>query len=407
MTDRADFAVEEAPSIFQNQCNVRDEIDEFLSLKGYSEGKNVRPIGGGIFVATGTGVIQSPLNNPSYMRSRINAFDKAMLAAKRQMVEYIGVEIRNEIISDYTEGVSPSERKQEQADAAQKELGINVKTKELINAELDLMFKERGIDLTNPVPEEVVQEVLTTEMFEVIIKSVASAQIMGMQPWKVFEGSPDGAKGQIGVVAVYSDKLQRMADVLFSGEVSNLPGETPKLPLVEQIPNDERVLLTTFGVQQKIDENGQLVLVSFGQGVPITQSTRSLDAAYDKAKLYAMSYLRSFAGEIVAVESEVYQHEEVKEFENAMEKYENDEYFRDKVRTQADALNISGIQIIHRWQSVHPLTNQPVVGVIIAWWPPQKKEISGSIGGSQTFQLENSEGGSYSAAGGEADEDGF
>ena len=418
-----EFAVDETPSKFMDNRSVRDNIDEFLSSKGYTEGSNTRSKGGEIYIAVGTATIQAQRNSSAYMNSRINAFDKAMTNAKKQMAEYFGVEIQKDIISDFSEGESPAERKKRQADvvAALEEPGIIKKTEALINAKLDQLLEEEGVDLTQPVPEETVQKVVNSEIFKNTIKSVAKARIVGLQTWKVFEESPEGAKGQIGVVAVYSDKLHQMANALFSGNFSNLPTGAPKKPIVKQIPKDVDVLMSTFGVQQKRDENGHLVLVAFGQGVPKTKSTRSIDAAYEKAKLDAMGNLRSFAGEIVLVEGEVSAYESVKELEAGMEEYENEEYYRNKVETKAKSLNISGIQKVHRWQSVHPLTNKPVVGVVIAWSPKsatnagkiaqkmntQPNKMVKSSSPNTVYSSSSGQSGSYSKSGAAADEDSF
>jgi hypothetical protein len=419
--DLPEFTVDTTPSKFMDARSVRDSIDEFLSAKGYSEGRNTRSKGGDIFIAVGTGVIQAPRNSPGYMNSRINAFDKALLNAKKQMAEYISIEIQNEIISDYAEGQSPAIHKKRSVDSASalEEPGIIQKTKALVNVKLDQMLEAQGVDLTKPVPQEEIKKVLTSEDFEKTVKSASKARIVGLQAWKVFEVSPDGRKGQIGVVAVYSEKLHRMADALFSGNFSSLPEGTPKKPIIKQIPEDVKVLLTTFGVQQKIDENGRLVLVAFGQGVPKTESTRSVDAAFEKAKLDAMSNLRSFAGEIVMVEGEVHKYESVQELEDGMEQYENEEFFRDRVQSQAQSLRMSGIRNVRRWQSVHPLTNKPVVGVVIAWSPQSatqagqmaekmtSKPVTKSSSSNSVVQSGSGQSGSYSGAGAAADEDSF
>ena len=421
-----EFGVDETSSRFHNR-SVKEDIDDFLTNQGFSEGENARPQGGDIFIAVGTGIIEAPRSSPSYMSSRINAFDKAMIAAKSQMVEYLGVSIQNEVLDEYSEGQSPAERKKkkEAVIASQAAPSIFDKALALVNAKLDSLLVEEGVDLNKPVPKETLKKVVASGVFEKFTKTAANARIVGMQAWKVFEASPDGRKGQIGVVAVYSEKLHRMADALFSGNSSGLPEGVPKKRIVEQIPRDGKVLLTTFGVQQKTDENGKLVLVAFGQSVPKSDNPRSFDAAYDKAKLEAMSSLRSFAGEIALVESDLAKFESVEEFENGMEDYRNEEYFRKKVKTKADALKVSGIKKIYRWEDVHPLTNKKVAGVVISWSPdsaakaselsnkmatvPQKTGSKGpSFGiGSTRQPTGNNQGGSYHGAGATADKDSF
>ena len=418
-----EFQVDETDSEIKDNFGVTSVIDEYLAKKGYSEGKNIEK-GRDFFISKGVGAIESPRNHPAYMRSRINAFDKAMMAAKKEMVQYIGIKIRTEATSEYAEGESPEDRRKREAvaDAALKEPGIIDKTKSLVNAKLDQLLEKEGVDLSKPIPEQTLNNVLTSETFKKFTETAAQARIVGMQPLRVFEASPDGKKGEIGVVTVYSDKLHKMADALFSGNFANLPKGSPKTPIIQQIPKDKNVLLTMFGVQQKTDENGNLMLVAFGQGVPKTNSPRSTQAAVSKAKMNGLSALRSFAGEIASVREDLSSYESTSEFEKGLEKYKNEEYFHEKIKTTADALNISGCQKIYSWKAHHPLTNHEVVGVVMAWSPssashadkigskmktkPKKAEPkSGTL--PNTYKTGSNQSGSYSGSGAEADEDSF
>lgn len=419
-----EFAVDETASAFQPERSAQDDIDDFLAEKGFAEGRNVRGDNSEIFIATGVSVIQAPRNHPAYMRSRTMAFEKAMLAAKQQMAEYISTEIQTRAVHDFSEGEPPELRRQREAEAAaaRREPGILDKTQILINAKLDHLLEEEGVDLGQPVPEEVVRKAVNSDVFEKFTRSAALARLVGMQAWKVFEASPDGKKGQIGVVAVYSEKLHKMADAVFSGNFSDLPAGTPKAPIARQLPKDPMVLLTTFGVQQKTDEAGNLVLVAFGQGAPRTDSQTSMMAAYDKAKMNAQAALRSFAGEIAAVENDLSSYENTQEFEDGFENYENEEYFKKRIETNAKALKISGIQQIRKWRATHPLTGHAVAGVVIAWSPDaathaakvgrkmaaEPAKTSRKVpGGEKTYKAGSNQGGSYRGAGAEADEDSF
>lgn len=417
-----EFQVDQEAPQFPEDRSVKDEMDDFLAESGYVEGANTRDGGGEFFIAIGTGTIQAARNNPAYMSSRINAFEKAMLAAKKQMVEFVGVEIQKDVMNDYTEGENPLERKQKD-DEAMKSPDMFNKAKALLNTKLDNLLAEEGIDLSKPVPIEAIKKAVTSEVFEKFTRTVANTRIVGIQSMKVFEASTDGKKGQIGVIAVYSEKLQKMADAMFSGGTTNLPDGTPKQPIVDQLPTDKLILLSTFGVQQKTDENGRLVLVAFGQGVPKSDSPRSLDAAYDKAKMEALGALRSFAGEVAAVESDMYEFESIQEFEDGMEQYESESYYKEKIKTNADALKISGIAKIKSWEAVHPLTNKKVAGVIVVWSPssvaqaskmgkkmatqPQKSPPASAQPKKDVYKSGSNQGGSYRGASAVADKDSF
>jgi hypothetical protein len=416
-----EFQVDQKAS-FPDDRSVTDEIDDYLNGKNYARGVNTREKGGDFYIAVGTGTIQAPRDNKAYLTSRANAFEKAMLQAKKEMVEYLGVEISKDVVNDYVEGENPAVRAQRESEAM-KSPDILEKTSALVNAKLDKMLAEEGVNLSKPVPKEEVRKIATSEDFKQLIRKVASARVVGMQAMKVFEASPDGKKGQIGVIAVYSEKLHKMADAMFSGKGANVPAGTPQKRIIDQIPTDKLVLLSTFGVQQKTDENGRLVLVAYGQGVPATDNPRALDAAFEKANMAALGALRSFAGEIATVESEVQNFESTKEFEDGMEQYKNESYFKDKVESHANALKVSGITKVKSWDTVHPLVNQRVAGVIIAWSPasaahanilgnkmatePQKASAPGAKPSSNVYKAGSGQGGSYHGAGSDADKDSF
>jgi hypothetical protein len=419
-----EFVVDQDVPKYSENRDIRDEMHEFLMQNGYIEGQNTRTGEGSFFISTGTGEIQAQRNSSAYISSRSNAFDKAMLAAKKSMVEYIGIEIRRELLSEYTEGQDPANRKEKDAEAI-KGPGMYDKATALINAQLNKMLEKEGVDLNKSVPQAVAQKIVNSEVFEKFTSTAARARVVGFQAMKVFEVSPDGKQGQIGVVAVYSDKLHSMANALSGGSASQLPQGTPKRPIVEQLPRDNRVLLSTFGVQQKTDENGKLVLVAFGQSSPINDNPRALEAAYDKAKIEALGALRSFAGEIAAVHSDMAEYESFQELEDGMKQYESESYYKQKIQTSADGLKISGIAPIKRWDTIHPLTNRKVVGAVISWSPdsaarasrmgqkmalePNKKPASAVEAGpkAQNGSAKTTQSGSFRGSGAAADRDSF
>ncbi|MBR4611536.1 MAG: hypothetical protein IKO40_02360 [Kiritimatiellae bacterium] len=63
--------------------------------------------------------------------------------------------------------------------------------------------------------------------------------------------------------------------------------------------------------------------------------------------------------------------ENVEEFENAAEEYEDVSAFSQKIKAVAESLNISGIATIKNWDCKHPLTGRTVYGVVCSWSPKQ------------------------------------
>lgn len=349
------------------QKNIHDIVDEYLASKGMSEGENSKKDGSRYYVAVGYGAIQAPLESRSYIDSRVNAYNKAMLDAKAKMAEYLEIAIRTETEHDYSEGNWGGTET-----AGDDDLSINAKVKRLIMERLDKELQTEGLhpDETNAeARERNARKRLNSDFYKKVISTAAKAEITGMQVMCSFEGVPAGKKGEIGVVAIWSPKLQAMAQSISNG--GKLPSGIGKKPIKEQIPTDKAVLLSTFGVQQKIDENGDLVLVAFGQAGAVTDSPQSANAARSKAKMQAMAAIREFAGESVAVMTDAVNAENVEEFENAAEEYEDVSAFSQKIKAVAESLNISGIATIKNWDCKHPLTGRTVYGVVCSWSPKQ------------------------------------
>lgn len=347
---------------------VQDMIDEYLASKRWSGGLNDKD-GKRFFIATGTAVVQAPRDSANYISSRVNAFNKAMLEAKKTMVEYLGVEIQSETLRSYQEGEFPSPEAIKESENAGSIMG---KVKALLRAKLDNALRGEGID---PYAEdkakaaEAAKKMLATEQFSKIVKSSAEAYVIGLQANCTFEGTPANDKGEIGVVAIWSYKLQEMATTIVTGmPVAKVKA---KKPIIDQIAKDPSLLIGTFGVQQKIDEHGDLILVSFGQAGGVSESKMAAKGAQGKAKTQAMAMIREFAGEQVAVATDALNAESTTEFEKAAEEYKDTSAYSEKIRATADKMAIAGISVVKNWSAKHPINGRTVYGCVCAWAPKQ------------------------------------
>ncbi len=364
-----------AEETIQDKCtveekSVQDMIDEYLAAKGWVAGENTKA-GKKFFVATGTGVIQAPRSKPaSYVGSRVNAFNKAMLEAKKNMVEYLGIAIESETERSYTEGDFNAGK--EDASDAEDPNSLSYKVKSLIHAKLDKALREEGVDpdaANKEAAAKAAKKLLASEQYSKMVRTAAQAQVVGLQAVCTFEGSPASDKGEIGVVAIWSPKLQQMATSIATG--TPVAKAKAKAPIRQQIATDPGALLSTFGVQQKIDEAGDLVLVGFGQAGGVSESKMAAKGAQGKAKANAIAAIREFAGENVAVATDMLSAESTEEFENAAEEYQDQSAFSEKIKAVAGKMNISGVAVLHNWKCKHPLTGTTVYGCICTWAPKQ------------------------------------
>lgn len=353
--------------------SIRTMMQDYMSGKGWYEGNNVRQDGSEYFVATGVGSISAPVTHPKYMASRAIAFDKAFLNTKAAMVEFISTTISKELKSTYEEGAAsltghgaPEESQGSQftATAVNSILGNEKASTLLLGALSGALGGEQGSGSRPPDPGRV-SDAISSESFQKSVNAVARSRVAGMQAFKVFESK----RGEIGVIAIWSPKLKAMADAVYQGDPRRIPREAPKKPIAQQLPTDPETLMTTFGVTQKRDEQGYPALLAFGQGIPISDRTRAIDAAYEKARLMAQGELRSYLGEMVSVDKDLAQSESADDFANRTAAYEFNEYYKEVMASRADARSIAGIRTVWEWEAVHPMTKRPVMGVIVAWTP--------------------------------------
>ena len=343
--------------------NVADDIDAYLASRGWAMGENTRPDGSVFYISVGQGVIAAPRDSRTYMTSRLIAFEKALLEAKKEMVQYMESRVTKEVLSEYQEGaqgdsVTPGSDKSESM---------------LVGAVNDELAKQ-GVDARSAEAPAKVRELLSSSTFRSSIRTVAQARILGLQVFKSFEASPSGRQGQIGVICIHSDKLQEMAEAMWTG--APVPPQSPKPPLIEQIPSEHEVLLSSYGVQQKTDEQGNLVLVAFAQAKPVSFSVNSENAAYDKAKTNALGLLRQFAGESAHVATSTKNAESIREMEGSAIDYSNETTYRSQIQSYAEEMSISGVAVLKRWSVIHPLTGEKVVGVVCSWSPRAAQRAS-------------------------------
>lgn len=374
-----DSEVAGVPNPIAEKVTARDLMRQFLEAKGWQEGENPRPDGSTFFVAPGRGAVNAPRSHDRFMESRIMAFDKAMLDAKANMAEYIRKTIETRAVSAYAEGQAPPP-----PTAGGEAPGMLEKLVTLASNKLDDYLRKEGIDVSGPQAKAAAQKIKATDEFQRFIRKESQAYVAGLQAFQTFEVFPDGKNGEIAVVGVVSDRLLALSAAVAGGSAP--PLQKPKKRIIEQIPTSGPELLCSFGVRQLIDENGQSVLVAYGQAQPISESTRAEQAAEQKAQMQAEGALRGFAGEAISSARDSYLAENYKEFEDNTSAYENQSAYKERVEAFGKAIEISGIQVVKRWTQKHPFNGQTVVGTVIAWSPRSAANAAGladKIAGSQ------------------------
>ena len=375
MLDRGGGAV-------SDKKTARNLAEELLAAKGWVEGLNKNASGDEYFVAIGAGDIQAPVSDPNYLDSRVNAYDKAMMAAWASIRQFVGEEVSSKMSSSYREAtgeIPPSKEVQAAMAAGKQVAGVvmdtamavlpstNPKLAALVNAAAGSIEKQSNL------PKE---QALASEEFRKAVATAASGPIVGVQSYSTFEG-PGGGKGfQIVVIAIWSEKLQKLAEAMLYGTAA--PAGTPGKSVDAWIPKDTAELITAFGVQMVKNENGQPVLLAYGQSRPLTESSRSVEAAYSKALLEAKSQLRFFAGAQAQVLEDLEKYENTDEYSDATKEYASASVFEQSTDVYAPAEKFAGMARKKTWNAPHPITGNMMVGVV-AMWSPESALIAQKI----------------------------
>ena len=238
--------------------------------------------------------------------ARSAAFNEAFLAAKTNYVKSLGLEITRELSSKTYEDLMPDTMAE---DAIKTAVGTDTssfdKLKKLISVKLDSALKEEGYnpEMADADKEAIKKKVLRSREITNLFTATAQSMISGFQTYKIFEKSNAGERGQISVVTLWSPKLNQLAQAIKGGS-TNVPKGTAQKPIEEQLKlDDPNSLLASFGTKMYVNENGNLVLVSYGQASPsIENDPGALSTACDIAESRAYENMVSYAREQVMYE---------------------------------------------------------------------------------------------------------
>ena len=376
-------AVEEMPSKskISSEHGAYELMQEFLESRpkgAWNEGANHG--GNGMFVVErGVGEIRAKPDSANYNDARVRAFDMAMLNAKAKLAEYLETEIETAASYSYIEppmGDKTADQELADAIANQPDDSILGKAKTLVSKKLDNLLKKEGYDPDaaraqgKAKADEIkakLASVTGKESYKKMVKSAAQTVLSGAQAFYTVEVTK-GSRAEIGVVLVWSPKLAEMASSLVTGKA--IAGAKPKTTVKNQINKDLDVLLTTFGVQQKIDEAGEYVLVAFGQSGARNTNSASVNMAKAKARQNAQALIRSFAGETVAFSMAQDQAEETLDFgEGSIPDMRDQSAASRFISTGSAMMKINGMCSVHSWNARHPISGRMVYGEVVTWKP--------------------------------------
>jgi len=368
-------------------------------------GDNVKEDGTKFYIAIGEGDAMAETGHPNWINSRRNSYTKAMLDVKAKLTEEIGLDISRDILSEIAENSPLFSTEEQKAEENKKRSAQNMaknkagntsfegsdvrrtdsrdgtsayfKVMELINRSLDKELKETepkkisadSKEATEQV-EEVIQDVVGEEVFRDAVNTAARASLVGIRRLYTVDAAPLKDKGSICVVALYSDTTQKIAEGMGMRDASLLPAGGPGIPLREMAPNKKTPegiteLIATFGVDMMRDEDGDYVLLSYGQAGAKSKKKKHIKLAKKRAERVAQAQLRTFLGELVETKGMMESVESTKELADNSEVYEAVEKLQEKIQSRSEKLKIQGISRLYNWAGRHPATKQIVAGSVV------------------------------------------
>jgi uncharacterized protein Yka (UPF0111/DUF47 family) len=379
-------------------------------------GENIKEDGSSFYFAIGNGLSFAPTGDPNWVNSRRNSYTRAMLDLKKSMVEElelsIGRKITQEVAANsqlFSTQERETETKAKEKDTQQNSAGTTFtkegvvnrtdnrgassayhKVMELLNRDLDKELKN-----SEPIPlsedkeeakeqvKELIQEVVGEENFLDAIKATAQAELVGVRRVYTIESALKGEKSSICVVAVYSDRTKNIAKGIGLRDPSFFPiGEPePGVSINDLVPDRKtpdgmKELIATFGIDIQRDEEGNFVLISYGQSGAKSKKKRHIKIAKQKAETIAQGQMRTFIGEIAVVEKMQSSAESLQELADNSEVISNDEKFKQRIQSTSDTLKISGMKRLYNWAGRHPATKQIVAGSVLYL---SSKTIAGAL----------------------------
>lgn len=346
--------------------------------------------------AKGTSLVMFKTDNRQWGQARTMAFEDAFAQAMAEYVGSLEQRISSETERKYFSDLDSKPEYQE-IEASDSYLNrIVQKTAALAEHELDQLLDESGMDPSKIEHLTPVQKrTQLTDSLEKEMNARAFGDAVGFVPIKTFEALDNEGNSAIGVMAIYSESMRRIAEQISQGEAMFPDASRARSSIENQIYAYEiGELPHEFGVRLMWDEQGYPAIVSFGQwGWSPLNLDKEMRAHHKKsAKMQAANLARSQLAAFINSRAAFADSGWVGKNSQVIVELSPDgmqEKNRKKVltniveqtaRIQAN-VNLRGLTPVRSWTAQHPLiAEQRIVGEIIYWSPAREDAINRTVG---------------------------
>ncbi len=357
----------------------RPEVELVSDINNYINTNKLKTNGRQIFY--GIVRINKEISHPDYARYRVLAYEEAYLQALSKFFRSVAITYKSETLQKVFVDNSSNREDFDKELASEQSSFVSLidKIMALTGAKLDAALKELGIDPVqfNASPADQKKVLLSNQM---VTKSVQrfSKSLGGITTIQTFFRNNEEGFGAVGVIIVYSPKIESVADAFKMGKKPAMLQLGKPLKELLPLDNNEK-LYNMLGSRLLIDDNGP-VLVAFGQWANSSVSEDDTllaeyrDAAFEQARDIAYKEIstflnQSFTSEIETERGKILEEYVVKEGKTGMIEKAKEEALIDKMYKQAQARTSSylqGAQILQEWIYGTPEGHE-VVGVIMTY----------------------------------------
>lgn len=383
---------------------------QFIRGEGWSTGTNFVDTPEEFTVAIETASTSLPIEHPMYNDDRYLTFKEAWIKGHARLAEALEVKVA----TDTARRLKPQDEKPAEQSASQIRAGIQTqltavdnarkkieegpslisKGKRLLNEYIDRELRRLGhdpdaaqkaaLEANQQKKQQLLREaeaaakaaekLIGQKEFTDVIQAVAKERMKGVYTAFTTEAIDPSGKGksQFCVVLKYSPKSEALADMMASRDFTNAPSIPPNVPLSAQLPDPSTneglfQLVTMWGLNVYIDQNGDVNLVSFAQAGVEADNELAIDRARSEAALRAQALIRLFINQTVAVKKATKASKTLKEYEKNIVKAAISKRTSDNMEQGAGFAPINGMNELFGWSAVHPISGLGIEGSVYFW----------------------------------------
>jgi len=338
--------------------------------------------GRGLIVASGKSFTNVRIGQPGWNEARVNAYERAELAAKGEILKFFLAGTSQERLSSeiekaqFNDGSVVTVKDINEVKATVARLvkkGVKL-DKALQDAEIQKVDKSFDISTINSLSEKK-QKIVVEQIFKRAITTSVMKTLTGITPVLTLE-STEGNQYSVLVGVIWSPKLNRLA-ISLANDNYNIPSANPKISIGNWVEKMGPKLLGNWGTRIVVDEKGQYNLVAFAQAEPRKASPSRQQSSIKAAKSIAAGRARAmiarFVTETVSLSeldtsAEIFQ--EMEDFSGGAETIRD---FRKLTSGKSKNVLLRGLKLVKEWSIDHPETGQKVAGAVVSWSPTSRE----------------------------------